>query len=117
MIEIENRKKRVEVVERERQVVSKRFCDLCGDKCLSPERGDWAVSRRHHEEDVTVCYRKSGAYYNSEEDCRRFVMWDICPECWDKKLTPFLVSQAKSKNEKEEYYVEDSTHLLPEGRL
>lgn len=61
-------------------------CDVCKK---STAMADWS-NRCHERKEVTVEYRHGDTY--PEGDFTKLVTFDLCPDCWEKHLVPFMAS-------------------------
>ena len=80
---------------------TKTTCDLCGAVSDSPD--NWAGEPYAIEEtELTVCVKhKDGTEYHHGEGYGTIYDVDLCPECFEKKLIPWLVSQGAKVERKE----------------
>ena len=74
--------KTVDVPATTKQVLDKTTCDLCGS-VIKPERGN--------ADEVEVKHRTGNSY--PEGGCGQEVRVDMCGNCFDTKLVPWLRTQ------------------------
>lgn len=85
-------------VTEERDVFFKRTCDLCGIE--SKSSGDWRrPDDRFKVRETTVTYRDGDNF--PEGGSGTEIKVDICPECFKRKLVPWLKSQGVNVIEEE----------------
>lgn len=86
---------------KEVQVCTGRTCDLCGKKAWSGD--DWKPGCYDVlETDVTVTVKKrEGVNYPEHHDVEEWDI-DLCPDCFETKLVPWLQSQGAKIEKKEE---------------
>lgn len=73
----------------ESDVIDSVTCDMCKHES---GRGGWADDDFHHHIETSVSYRDYTSYpedtYTDEE-----ITFDICPDCFKKRLLPWMKSQ------------------------
>lgn len=82
------------------QVLVELTCDLCGAKAKN--RDDWGSGHYERDEvdvEVRVRREKSETYGGEGTQCITFV--DLCPNCFEEKLVPWLKSQGATIQTKE----------------
>ena len=94
--------KMVDVPATQRAVLVKRSCDLCGKESNS---ADWSSSLyivAETEIEITIS-QKEGHQYPEGGSGTNYEI-DLCPDCFTKKLVPWLISEgAQIKQENWEW--------------
>lgn len=84
-----------------KEVVDKVLCDLCGQDV----NRDWNGRSSYEFDDVTVeieIKRREGTNYPEGGDGTEVVI-DVCPDCFVKKLVPWVESHGHTKIETSEW--------------
>jgi hypothetical protein len=81
-----------------REVIVERTCDLCHKKARDPQSGEWGTSS-YDVEDVTVEYRTGSSYPEGGGGTEYSI--DMCPDCFENRLIPWLESQGAIVTEQE----------------
>ncbi len=81
------------------QKLVKKTCDLCGKEARAEDDWDSASSFDYDETTVEVkVVRKKGERYPSGGSETEYAV-DLCPDCFAKKLIPWLESQGAAVHE------------------
>jgi len=86
---------KVQSVTIKKEVFQKMFCDLCKKETASHSWGDGM----YHDNQVTIEHRWGTNY--PDGGIGREIKIDLCPECFDNKLVPWLKSQGVCISESE----------------
>jgi len=77
------------VVEVERSILERLVCDLCGEEAKG---GVWERGKGiYNINDVTINHVWGVSY--PDDACGEKIEFDICPDCFDNKLVPWMESQ------------------------
>ena len=90
---------RTEMITREKQVLEKMVCDLCGRKA---DGGSWPADRYEMGETEirVIIEQREGTNYPEGGWGTKFEI-DVCPQCFKEKLIPWLRSQGAKIEETE----------------
>jgi hypothetical protein len=75
-------------------VISERKCDLCGKVSSNPDPEAWNINSCYDVNETEVSINSGSSFPGGGFGTRR--TFDICPECFDKKLIPWMASQGAS---------------------
>lgn len=81
-------------VQKTERILTSLRCDICGQeaKRLGVDCFTWELDYRDY--DITV---QSRILYRYDHDSEIEHDFDICPECFQNKLVPFIRSQSKER--------------------
>lgn len=90
------KEKRMIEYKREREEIIRVTCDICNKEAPCPDDNECRWSGKGYEVDKIIVKRECGESY-PEGGHLEIEEFDICPECFETKLLPFMISQgAKS---------------------
>lgn len=78
-------------------------CDLCGRKAEGRgwDSSTWGSGYDHKEVEIEVKIKKQEGEHYPEGSSGTEWLIDMCPECFQKKLVPWMISQGAKIEEKD----------------